>query len=394
MTVSASVPPLQAMPDTPCIYADYQATTPLDARVREAMLPYFADDYGNPHSRDNQRGRMAEAKVEEARAQIAEVLSADSREIIFTSGATEANNLAILGAAQFHLHETSAIRRHIVTAATEHMSVLAPVRHLERLGFEVTVLPVKPDGLLDVEQFKAAIREDTLLASVMAVNNEIGVIQDIAAIGAACREKGVLLHVDAAQGFGRISLDMRQFPVDLLSISAHKIYGPMGIGALYIRRKPRVRIAPIQFGGAQEGGLRSGTVPLPLAVGFGKAAKIMHHEGLQEEKGILALRQQFLQTLEPAKDAFIVNGSLEQRIAGNISLCFPHGDILPQLTGMEVSRGSACNSGGNAPSYVIRALDVGDDIARTAIRFGFGRFTTEVEVQMMADTLLKALRSQ
>lgn len=392
MTASENVPPPQAMPEKiPSIYADYQATTPLDPRVSDAMLPHFIGEFGNPHSLDNPRGKAAAEAVERARERIASVIHATSREIIFTSGATESNNLAILGAAEFHAHEGDGKRRHIISVVTEHMSVLAPIKHLRSKGFDVTVLPVQQDGLLDIEQFESALRNDTLLVSVMAVNNEIGVIQDIASIGALCRRNGTLFHVDAAQGFARMALDMQVLPVDLLSISAHKIYGPMGIGALYIRRNPRARIGALLHGGAQEETLRSGTVPLPLAVGFGEAANIMALEGLVEEKRLLALRERFISGLAPVTGKYRVNGSLERRIAGNISLCFPQADILPRIVGVEASRGSACNSGGDAASYVIRALGVEEGIARTAIRFGFGRFSDEQQVDAMAKAVIATL---
>lgn len=378
------------------IYLDYQATTPVDPRVRDVMLPYFGEHFGNPHAAGHPIGWQAEEVVQIARERVAAVIGATDKEIIFTSGATEANNLAIKGAARFHLQEGDGTRRHIVTVATEHKAALAPCEALRKEGFEVTVLPVKPDGLLDLNTLQAALREDTLLLSVMAVNNEIGVIQPLAGIGALCRAKGVLFHTDAAQGFGKIPLDVEAMHIDLLSVSGHKIYGPMGIGALYVRRKPRVRLLPLFSGGGQERGLRPGTIAMPLAAGLGVAAEIAGREMAGEAERLLGLRERFLRGLAPVENHFRVNGSLNQRIPSNLSLIFEgvaEDSMLKALRGLAVSTGSACNSGSTAPSYVLQALGRSEAEAKTAIRFGFGRFTTEAEVDSAVQQVISALES-
>lgn len=384
------------MAESKLIYMDYQATTPVDPRVRDAMLPLFAERFGNPHSSGHAFGWQAEEAVQIARERIARVINANEKEIIFTSGATEANNLAIKGAARFHLEEGEGNRRHIVTVATEHKAALSPCEDLRQAGFEVTVLPVRPDGLLDVAQVEQALRSDTLLLSVMAVNNEIGVIQPLAQLGSLCRARGVLFHTDAAQAFGKIALDVEAMHIDLLSLSGHKIYGPMGIGALYVRRKPRVRLLPLFSGGGQERGLRPGTIPAPLAAGLGLAAELAEKEREDESARLLALRERFLLALSALGDRFRVNGSLESRIPGNLNLIFPgvHEDsMLKELRGLAVSTGSACNSGSAAPSYVLQALGLTETEAKTAIRFGFGRFTTQDEVDSAAQQVIHALES-
>ncbi|MGB1540257.1 MAG: aminotransferase class V-fold PLP-dependent enzyme, partial [Rickettsiales bacterium] len=299
------------------IYMDYQATTPTDPAVVEAMLPFFSEKYGNPHSAGHAYGWEAEEAVQIAREQVAGLIHASAKEIIFTSGATESCNLAIKGLARFHAQE-GGTKRHIITVATEHKAALASCEALADEGFEITVLPVQADGLLDMAVLKSALREDTLLVSVMAVNNEIGVIQSLAEIGALCREAGVYFHTDAAQAFGKIPLDVEAMQIDLMSISGHKLYGPKGIGALYVRRRPRVRIAPLFSGGSQERTLRSGTVATPLVVGLGNAAELAGAEMQKEQARLLGLRNRFLQVLEPVREHFHVNGSLEQRIAGNL----------------------------------------------------------------------------
>lgn len=394
MTGWESAPPPQHMDKL--IYLDYQATTPIDPRVRDTMWPYFGERFGNPHSASHAFGWQAEEAVQMAREQVAQVIGASDKEIIFTSGATEANNLAIQGAAHFQLQEGAAERRHIITVATEHKAVLAPCESLQNRGFRVTVLPVQPDGVLDLSTLKDALRPETLLVSVMAVNNEIGVIQPLAEIGALCRANGSYFHTDAAQGFGKIPLNVDSVSADFLSISGHKIYGPMGIGALYVRRKPRARLLPLFSGGGQERGLRSGTLPLPLVVGLGKASEIAAQEMTAEHARLSVLRDRFLQKLSVMRHRFQVNGSLERRIPGNLNLSFPgipEDQMLSRLRGLAVSTGSACHSGSAAPSYVLAALGISEQAAKTAIRFGFGRFTQESEIDAAAEQVVSALAS-
>ena len=361
------------------IYLDYQATTPMDPRVFEAMKPYFMEKFGNPHSRSHQYGWEAEDGVEQARENVASVINADPKEIIFTSGATESNNMAIKGLAHFYGDK----KKHIITIKTEHKCVLDACRHLEVEGFEVTYLDVQKNGLLDLEVLKAAIRPDTLVVSVMAVNNEIGVIQPIAEIGKITREKGVFLHSDLAQAFGKIEIDVEAMNIDLASISGHKIYGPKGVGALFVRRRPRVRLEPIFNGGGQERGFRSGTLPTPLVVGLGEAAKIAKAEMKTEQAKLQKLFDKFYKaTVEGIPEVYL-NGDKTQRFPGNINISFAfiEGEsMLMAIRQLAVSSGSACTSASLEPSYVLHALGVGDELAHTSIRFGFGRFTTEEEV--------------
>jgi cysteine desulfurase len=363
------------------IYLDYSATTPVDPRVAEQMCACLTPDgvFGNPASRSHYFGWEAEKRVEQARADVAALVGANPKEIVWTSGATESDNLAIKGAAHFYQKQG----KHLITVKTEHKAVLDTCRQLEREGFEVTYLDVQPNGLLDLEQFQAAIRPDTILASVMHVNNEIGVIQDIAAIGAICREHKVVFHVDAAQSAGKVPIDLAQLPVDLMSFSAHKIYGPKGIGALYVRRKPRVRIEAQMHGGGHERGMRSGTLATHQIVGMGEAFRLAREEMADENVRIRRLRDKLLDGLKDMEEVY-VNGDLEQRIAGNlnISFNFVEGEsLMMALKDMAVSSGSACTSASLEPSYVLRALGRDDELAHSSIRFTLGRFTTEEEVE-------------
>ena len=368
------------------VYLDYQATTPVDPRVVEAMAPFFGDRFGNPHSRNHFYGWEAEEAVEKARAQIAALIGATEKEIIFTSGATESNNLAIKGVARFYREN----KNHIVTVATEHKCVLEASAQLEREGFRVTYLPVAADGLLDLDQLKDAIDDGTSLVSIMAVNNEIGVIQPVAEIGAICREKGAFFHTDAAQAAGKIPLDVNDMSIDLMSISGHKAYGPMGIGVLYVRRRPRVRLEPMISGGGQEQGLRSGTLPAPLCVGLGLAAEIADLEMAEEATHLGALRDRFLGTLKARVPDTQINGDLESRIPGNLNFCFPgvqSEDLMAALRELAVSSGSACTSESTDPSHVLKALGLSDDLAYASIRVGLGRFTTEEEIDFAVDRI-------
>lgn len=361
------------------IYLDNQATTPCDPRVFEAMAPFFISEYGNPHSRNHAFGWNAEEAVETARGQVAGIINADPKEIIFTSGATESNNLAIKGAAHFYKDK----KNHIVTCATEHKCVLESCRQLQQEGFEVTYLPVQPNGLVDLDQLRAALTERTLLVSIMAVHNEIGVIQPLAEIGKICRENNVLFHTDAAQAVGKIPLDVEAMHIDMLSISGHKIYGPKGIGALYVRRKPRVRLKALISGGGQERGMRSGTLPTPLCVGLGKACALAGQERAEEEKRLWKLNQKLYKGITSQLSDVYLNGEGANRIPGNLNLSFAYVEGESLIMGMKelsVSSGSACTSSSLEPSYVLRALGVTEDLAHTSIRFGLGRFTTEEEI--------------
>src|SRR3989339_596572 len=367
------------------VYLDYAATTPVDPRVARKMIPYLTELFGNPASRSHAFGWAADEAVELAREQVCALINADPRELAWTSGATESNNLAIKGAAHFH-HGKG---KHLVTVATEHKAVLDSMRELEREGFEVTVLPVLPSGLLDLDQFKASLRPDTVLASVMFVNNETGVIQDIAAIGAICREKGVLLHVDAAQAAGKVVIDLDVLPVDLLSLSAHKIYGPKGIGALYVRRKPRVRIEAQMHGGGHERGMRSGTLPTHQIVGMGEAFRIAQEEMAQENERIRMLRDRLLSGLMAIEEVHI-NGDMERRVPHNLNLSFNFVEgesLMMAIKDVAVSSGSACTSASLEPSYVLRALGRSDELAHSSIRFSIGRFTTIEEVDYAIEVL-------
>jgi cysteine desulfurase len=372
------------------IYLDYSATTPVDARVVEKMVPYLAQSFGNPASRSHPYGWDAEAAVEEARAQVAQLVGADPKEIVWTSGATESDNLAIAGAARFHQGKG----RHLITMTTEHKAVLDTMRNLEREGFKVTYLDPEADGLLDTRKFAEAIRSDTILASVMHVNNEIGVIQDIAALGAICRERGVLFHVDAAQSTGKVAIDLTTLPVDLMSFSAHKTYGPKGIGALYVRRKPRVRIEAQIHGGGHERGMRSGTLPTHQIVGMGEAFRIAGEEMQADNERARMLRDRLLAGLGALEETY-VNGDLVARVPHNlnISFNFVEGEsLMMAMKGIAVSSGSACTSASLEPSHVLRAIGRPDELAHSSIRFTLGRFSTEADVDAAVDLVVRNVR--
>ncbi|HEX7932328.1 MAG TPA: IscS subfamily cysteine desulfurase [Paraburkholderia sp.] len=369
------------------IYMDYSATTPVDPRVVDKMIPFLREQFGNPASRSHSYGWTAERAVEEARENVAALVNADPREIIWTSGATESDNLAIKGAAHFYKSKG----KHVITVKTEHKAVLDTCRELEREGFEVTYLDVKDDGLIDLDKFKAAIRPDTILVSIMSVNNEIGVIQDIEAIGDITREKGIIFHVDAAQATGKIEIDLQKLKVDLMSFSAHKTYGPKGIGALYVRRKPRVRIEAQMHGGGHERGMRSGTLATHQIVGMGEAFRIAREEMATENERIRMLRDRLLRGLSAIEEVY-VNGDMEQRVPHNlnISFNFVEGEsLIMAVKDVAVSSGSACTSASLEPSYVLRALGRNDELAHSSIRFTVGRFTTEQDVDYVIN-LLKA----
>jgi cysteine desulfurase len=383
-------PPVLKRKDLQVVFLDYQSTTPCDQRVVEKMVPYFTEYFGNPHSRNHAFGWEAEAAVETARSQVATVIGAHPKEIVFTSGATESNNIALKGVARFYGDQ----KKHIITAVTEHKCVLDTCRHLEKEGFRVTYLPVQRNGLIDVEQLRTAIQKDTLMVSIMAVNNEIGVIQPLTEIGRVCREKGVFFHTDAAQAVGKIALDVEAMNIDLLSLTAHKIYGPKGIGALYVRRKPRVRLTPLFNGGGQERGIRSGTVPPALAVGLGEACALAGQEMAQEAERLRMLRDHFYQKVTSRLEAVYLNGDLEQRIPGNLNLSFAYVEgegLMMGIKDLAVSSGSACTSESLEPSYVLRALGVEEDLAHTSLRIGFGRFTTFEEVDYAAERIIHAV---
>ena len=365
------------------IYLDYSATTPVDPRVAAKMIPFLTEHFGNPASRSHPFGWEAEKAVEEAREQVAQLVNADPKEIIWTSGATESNNLAIKGAAQFY----KAKGKHLVTVKTEHKAVLDTMRELERQGFEVTYLPVQTDGLVDIEQFKAALRPDTILASVMYVNNEIGVIQDIAQLGEICRAKGVIFHVDAAQATGKVVIDLQQLKVDLMSFSAHKTYGPKGIGALYVRRKPRIRLEAQMHGGGHERGLRSGTLATHQIVGMGEAFRIAREEMATENERVRMLRDRLLTGLQDMEEVY-VNGDMYSRVPHNLNISFNYVEgesLIMAIKDVAVSSGSACTSASLEPSYVLRALGRNDELAHSSTRFTIGRFTTEEEIDYTID---------
>ncbi|AET89494.1 MULTISPECIES: IscS subfamily cysteine desulfurase [Caballeronia] len=367
------------------IYMDYSATTPVDPRVVDKMIPYLREQFGNPASRSHQYGWDAERAVEEARENVAALVNCDPREIIWTSGATESDNLAIKGAAHFYKSKG----KHIITVKTEHKAVLDTTRELEREGYEVTYLDVKDDGLIDLDKFKAALRPDTILVSVMSVNNEIGVIQDIEAIGEITREKGIIFHVDAAQATGKITIDLQKLKVDLMSFSAHKTYGPKGIGALYVRRKPRVRIEAQMHGGGHERGMRSGTLATHQIVGMGEAFRIAREEMATENERIRMLRDRLLKGLQDIEEVY-VNGDMERRVPHNlnISFNFVEGEsLIMAVKDVAVSSGSACTSASLEPSYVLRALGRNDELAHSSIRFTVGRFTTEQDVDYVINLL-------
>jgi cysteine desulfurase len=367
------------------IYLDYGATTPVDQRVVDAMIPWLREHFGNPASRSHAWGWEAEAAVEKARAEVAALIGADPREIVWTSGATESDNLALKGAAQFYKTRG----KHLITVKTEHKAVLDTMRELERQGFEVTYLDVQEDGLLDLDTLKAAMRPDTILVSVMFVNNEIGVIQDIAAIGAMCRERGIVFHVDAAQATGKVAIDLAKLPVDLMSLASHKTYGPKGIGALYVRRKPRVRIEAQMHGGGHERGMRSGTLPTHQIVGMGEAFRIAREEMGADIEGVRVLQQRLLDGLKDIEQTF-VNGNLEKRVPHNLNMSFNFVEgesLIMGIKGIAVSSGSACTSASLEPSYVLRALGRSDELAHSSLRMTIGRFTTAEEIDYVIMTL-------
>jgi len=367
------------------IYLDYSATTPVDPRVAEKMIPYLTEKFGNPASRSHAFGWEADTAVEEARAQVAALVGADAKDIIWTSGATESNNLALKGAAHFY----SGKGKHLITVSTEHKAVLDTMRELERQGFTVTYLEPQDNGLITIEQFKAALRPDTILASVMAVNNEIGVIQPIAELGEVCREKGVIFHVDAAQATGKMPIDLTTLKVDLMSFSAHKTYGPKGIGALYVRRKPRIRLEAQIHGGGHERGLRSGTLATHQIVGMGEAFRLAREEMTVENNRIAKLRDRLLKGLNDIEETY-VNGDLVQRVPHNINISFNYVEgesMIMAIKDIAVSSGSACTSASLEPSYVLRALGRSDELAHSSIRFTLGRFTTEEEIDFAVKLL-------
>jgi cysteine desulfurase len=367
------------------IYMDYGATTPVDQRVVDAMIPWLREHFGNPASRSHAWGWEAEAAVEKAREEVAALVNADPREIIWTSGATESDNLAIKGAAQFYKTRG----KHLITVKTEHKAVLDTMRELERQGFEVTYLDVQEDGLLDLDKLKAAMRPDTILVSVMLVNNEIGVIQDVATIGAMCRERGIVFHVDAAQATGKVTIDLAVLPVDLMSLASHKSYGPKGIGALYVRRKPRVRIEAQMHGGGHERGMRSGTLPTHQIVGMGEAYRLARAEMGTEIERIRMLQKKLIDGLSGIEQTFL-NGHPTQRVPHNVNMSFNYVEgesLIMGVKGIAVSSGSACTSASLEPSYVLRALGRSDELAHSSLRMTIGRFTTEEEIDYVVSTL-------
>ena len=367
------------------IYMDYGATTPVDPRVVDAMIPWLREHFGNPASRSHAWGWEAEAAVEKARGDVADLIGADPREIVWTSGATESNNLALKGAA--HFYKTRG--KHLITVKTEHKAVLDTMRELERQGFEVTYLDVQEDGMLDFEALKSAIRPDTILISVMFVNNEIGVIQDIPAIGALCREKGIIFHVDAAQATGKVEIDLKTLPVDLMSLTSHKTYGPKGIGALYVRRKPRVRLEAQMHGGGHERGMRSGSLPTHQIVGMGEAFRIAKVEMEQDNAKARALHQRLLDGLKDVEQVFL-NGHAQLRVPHNLNMSFNFVEgesLIMGIKGLAVSSGSACTSASLEPSYVLRALGRSDELAHSSLRMTIGRFSTEEEIDYAIATI-------
>jgi len=374
------------------IYLDNHATTPMDPRVLEAMLPYFTEHFGNAASRNHSFGWAAEQAVEKARKQIADLIGANPKEIIFTSGATESNNLAIKGVAEMYAEKGN----HIITAATEHKAVLDTCKKLEKQGCQVTYLALHEDGLIDLEKLRAAITDKTILVSLMYANNEIGVVQPVAEIGKICKEKGVLFHSDGVQAVGKIPVDVIKDGIDLLALTAHKLYGPKGVGALYVRRKnPRVQITAQMDGGGHERGMRSGTMNVPAIVGFGKAAELCRLEMGEESRRLQFLRDKLRAKLERELDEVFINGNMEHRLPHNLNMSFAYVEgesLLMGINDIAVSSGSACTSATLEPSYVLKALGVGDDLAHTSIRFGLGRFTTEEEVDYAADRMIDTVR--
>ena len=367
------------------IYMDYSSTTPVDPRVAEKMIPFITEDFGNPASRSHPYGWTAEKAVENARKEVAKLVNADPREIIWTSGATESNNLAIKGASNFY----SSKGKHIITMATEHKAVIDAVREMERLGYETTFLFPEPNGLIDIEKFKAALRPDTVLATIMLVNNEIGVVQDIEELGNICRENKIIFHVDAAQATGKVAIDLEKLPVDLMSFSAHKTYGPKGVGALYVRRKPRIRIEAQMHGGGHERGMRSGTLATHQIVGMGEAFRIAREEMQEENTRIKKLQKRLLDGLTEIDETYI-NGDLDKRVPHNLNISFNYVEgesLIMAIKGIAVSSGSACTSASLEPSYVLRALGRSDELAHSSIRFSIGRFTTEKDVDYTIELL-------
>lgn len=370
------------------VYLDYSATTPVDPRVAVKMFTYLCDKFGNPASRSHAYGWEAEKAVEEARANVAAYINADPREIVWTSGATEADNLAVKGAAHFYKDKG----KHLITVKTEHKAILDSMRHLEEDGFEVTYMDVQENGLLDLKALEAAIRPDTTLVSVMAVNNEIGVIQDIAAIGELCRSKGIIFHCDATQAVGKMDLDMQKLKVDLLSLSGHKVYGPKGIGALYVRRKPRVRVEAQIHGGGHERGMRSGTLATHQIVGMGEAYRIMKLEQAEEMERGRRLRDRLLEGILKNIPEVVINGDMEHRACTNLNVSFKYVEgesLMMAVKDLAVSSGSACTSASLEPSYVLKALGRDDELAHSSIRFTLGRFTTEEEIDFAIETLTR-----
>jgi cysteine desulfurase len=374
------------------IYMDYQATTPVDPRVVEKMMPYFSEFFGNAASRTHAFGWESEEAVEYARHNIAELINADEKDIIFTSGATESNNLALKGAMDFYKDKGD----HLITVATEHKCVIDTARYLKQQGKNLTVLPVNEDGTVDLAKLEAAITDKTIIVSVMAVNNETGVVQNLKAIGQICRKHKVLLHTDAAQAYGKVDLDVEDMNIDLMSISAHKIYGPKGVGALYVRRKnPRVRLTPLIHGGGQERGMRSGTLSTPLIVGFGEAARIAKLEMAEEAKRLNGFKKHMFDSLNKELEEVYLNGSLTESIPGNLNLSFAHIEgesLMMSIKDLAVSSGSACTSASLESSYVLLAMGKGDELAHTSIRFGIGRFTTQEEVDYAIKVLIKEVK--
>jgi len=374
------------------IYMDNHATTPMDPRVLEEMLPYFTQKFGNSASRNHSFGWEAEQGVEQARERIAKLVGATAKEIIFTSGATESDNLALKGVAEMYKEKGN----HIITAVTEHKAILDTCKRLEKYGYRVTYLPVKGDGLVDLEDLKRAIDDKTILVSIMFANNEIGVIQPVEQIGAICRERGVLFHSDATQAVGKVPVDVNQQKIDLMSISAHKMYGPKGVGALYVRRKnPRVQISAMIDGGGHERGMRSGTLAVPNIVGLGKACELAMQEMPEESKRLAALRDRLRGRIEKELDEVYVNGTMEHRLPGNLNMSFAYVEgesLLMGISDIAVSSGSACTSATLEPSYVLKALGTGDDLAHSSIRFGLGRFNTEAEVDYVAAKMAEVVK--
>jgi len=387
-SLSTSTPMLGETESLKPLYLDAQSTTPLDPRVLDSMMPYLTSYYGNPHSRTHQYGWESEAAMENAREQVANLIGADSKEIVFTSGATESNNISVKGVGRFY----SSKKKHIITTQTEHKCVLDSCRQMEAEGVEVTYLPVRQDGLVDLEQLEAAIRPDTGLVSIMTVNNEIGVIQPVADIGKICRSKKVFFHTDAAQAVGKIPLDVNSMNIDLMSISGHKVYGPKGVGALYVRRRPRVRVEPLMSGGGQERGLRSGTVPTPLAVGLGAACELASNEMEYDHSHVSRLSELLVSGMTEQLDKVVRNGGPESCYPGCVNLsffCVEGESLLMALKDVALSSGSACTSASLEPSYVLRALGAEDDMAHSSIRFGIGRFTSEEEVRYTVQRTVK-----